>query len=209
MQLIDWGVVDYAAALDRQRALVDQRIAGQIDDTLVFTEHPPVYTLGARPGSAEHLVWDDAARAAAGIALHASNRGGDITYHGPGQVVGYPIISLQTSRDLHRYLRLLEEVLLRTVARLGVAAVRRAGKTGIWIEDRKLAAIGVAVRQWVTYHGFALNVDPELAHFDGIVPCGITDGSVTSLRRECGACPTNGEVKALLALEFRAIMTNL
>jgi lipoate-protein ligase B len=199
---IDWGRTAYKEAWDRQLALVDQRRAGNCEDTLVLTEHEPVYTIGVRPGADQHLVWTADLLEKQGIEVVKTNRGGDITYHGPGQIVGYPILSLKERRDLHGYLRDLEEVLIRTVAHFGLDATRRDGKTGIWIEDRKIAAIGVAVKSWTTYHGFALNVNPELRHFAGIVPCGITDGTVTSLEQECPSPPLTGQVKSRLILEF-------
>lgn len=198
----DWGLTEYNAALQRQLQLVSARQSGEVPDTLVLTEHEPVYTLGARPGADRHLVWNREALLRQGIQVVKTNRGGDITYHGPGQVVGYPVISLVEKKDLHAYLRDLEEVLIRTVRQFGLEATRREGMTGIWIGDRKIAAIGVAVKKWITYHGFALNVDPDLDHFSGIVPCGITNGSVTSLARECSQPPLMGQVKARLVKEF-------
>jgi len=215
----DWGRTTYADSLARQEALVAQRIAGEISDTLVFTEHEPVFTLGRRAGTEQHLLWDESERAARGIALAQTSRGGDITYHGPGQIVGYAIVSLDARRDLHAYLRFLEQVLINTVGALGIAASRRPGLTGIWIGERKVAAIGVAVKRWVTYHGFALNLAPDLAHFGGIVPCGIApdQGSVTSIAAELATaqlpnradapvgCPTAAEVKHFLAAEFRTL----
>lgn len=200
---IDWGHTRYREALERQKVRVAQRKAGSVPDTLIFTEHAPVYTVGVRPGAKTHLVWKPEQLQIAGIEVVETNRGGDITYHGPGQIVGYPIIDWQQQRDLHRYLRNLEDVLIQSVARYGLEAGRREGKTGIWIEDRKLAAIGVAVKSWITYHGFALNVCPDLSHFSGIVPCGITDGTVTSLQQELGEdCPDLESVKSTLSLEF-------
>jgi len=211
LAIVDWGRTDYAAALARQEALVAQRIAGEIGDTLVFTEHPPVFTLGRRAGAEQHLLWGEEQRAAHGVSLVQTTRGGDITYHGPGQIVGYPIVSLDALRDLHAYLRFLEQVLINTVGALGLAASRRAGLTGIWIGERKVAAIGVAVRRWVAYHGFALNLAPDLAHFGGIVPCGIApaQGSVTSIAAELALAglppPPAAEVQQLLAAEFAAL----
>lgn len=205
LEAVDWGRTEYRTALDRQTSLVTRRIAGEIDDMLVFTEHEPVFTVGLRRGADAHLIWNAERLNAAGIALEQTNRGGDITYHGPGQIVGYPILSLDARRDLHAYLRLLEQVLINALGSLGLAADRREGKTGIWLGRRKIAAIGVAVRRWVTYHGFALNVDPDLSHFAGIVPCGIsaTEGSVTSMRAELGRSIDPSEVKRVLAAEFR------
>lgn len=209
IEVIDWGRTDYEAALKQQRARVEARRNDLCGDALIFTEHAPVYTMGLRKEAAQHLIWSDEQCAEQGIAIFQSNRGGDITYHGPGQIVGYPILSLYHRRDLHAYLRDLEEVVVRTLTGYGLASARRGGKTGIWIDQqRKIGAIGVAVRSWVTYHGFALNVSPDMSHFSGIVPCGITDGSVTSLARELERDVDIADVKARLAVEFRQIFAN-
>ncbi|MCF3652301.1 lipoyl(octanoyl) transferase LipB [Synoicihabitans lomoniglobus] len=208
VQIVDWGRTTYGAATERQRGLVGERIAGKTPDTLVFTEHDPVYTVGLRQGAAANLLWDPAQLAAQGITVAETNRGGDITYHGPGQIVGYPIVDLSAVKDLHAYLRFLEEVMIRAVGALGLAATRRDGLTGIWVGSRKIAAIGVAVRRWVAYHGFALNVNPNLDHFAGIVPCGIAsaDGTVTSLARELPTAPPSmDEVRAVLVQEFTTL----
>lgn len=205
-QTIDWGRTAYEIAWDRQTALVTRRNAGEIGDTLVFTEHDPVYTLGVRKDSADHLIWDSGELERRGITVTQSNRGGDITYHGPGQIVGYPIVNLAPRKDLHAYLRLLEQVLINTVGTFGLAADRRAGKTGIWLGTRKIAAIGVAVKKWTTYHGFALNVNADLTPFSGIVPCGITDGTVTSMQLELGHAVAIDEVKKVLAQEFPRLL---
>ena len=199
---LDWGRTGYEFARQQQDALVAQRNAGAIGDTLVFTEHEPVYTLGVRKDSVDHLLWDAAELRTRGIALTQTNRGGDITYHGPGQIVGYPIVNLAARKDLHAYLRLLEQILINTVGTFGLAAARRPGKTGIWLGTRKIAAIGVAVKKWTAYHGFALNVNPDLTPFSGIVPCGITDGSVTSMQLELGDTLALTEVKTVLESEF-------
>jgi len=199
---LDWGRTAYAAGWKQQDELVAQRNTGEIGDTLVFTEHDPVYTMGVRRGAEQNLIWNAAELERRGIALVQSNRGGDITYHGPGQIVGYPIINLTPRKDLHAYLRFVEQVLINTVGTFGLAADRRAGKTGIWLGPRKIAAIGVAVKKWTTYHGFALNVNPDLAPFSGIVPCGITDGTVTSMKAELGHDLALTEVKRVLAAEF-------
>ena len=205
---VDWGRTAYREAFERQLKLVEERRSGTCEDTLVLREHEPVYTMGARRGAAEHLVWTEALLKEQGIEVVKTNRGGDITYHGPGQIVGYPVISLRARRDLHGYLRDLEEVLIRTAASFGLEAGRREGKTGIWVEDRKIAAIGVAVKSWITYHGFALNVSPNLEHFTGIVPCGITDGTVSSLEKECESPPLTGQVKSRLILEVWNLFGN-
>ncbi len=209
--VLDWGRTDYRVAWQRQDELVSRRIAGNIPDTLVFTEHHPVFTTGMRRGAELNLVWNREQLAAAGIDVVKTNRGGDITYHGPGQVVGYPIVSLERRRDLHAYLRFLEQVIINALGSLGLAAARRPGLTGIWLGSRKIAAIGVAVRRWVTYHGFALNVNTNLAHFAGIVPCGIgaADGTVTSLHVELGRPIDEAKVKQVLAAEFRVQLAGL
>ena len=201
---LDCGRTDYAAAWRRQEILVTQRIDGEIGDTLVLTEHDPVFTRGVRRDAEANLLWDPAELQRRGITVVATNRGGDITYHGPGQIVGYPVISLAPRKDLHAYLRLLEQVLIDTVGHFGLAAGRNPGKTGIWIGPRKIAAIGVAVKRWTTYHGFALNVNNDLTPFTGIIPCGITaaEGSVTSLAHELGREADLAEVKRVLAAEF-------
>lgn len=208
IEIIDWGRTRYAQAFEKQIARVDLRKSSDCGDALILTEHDPVYTLGLRKGADQHLIWNKATLAEQGIEVHKSNRGGDITYHGPGQIVGYPIISLQSRKDLHAYLRDLEEVVIRTLSQFGLKSARREGKTGIWLETRKVCAIGVAVKSWITYHGFALNVNPDLNHFNGIVPCGITDGTVTSLSNELGYSIDTAEVKTALAVEFRKVFAN-
>ncbi len=205
LRVLRWGRTSYDVGLARQNELQAARLAGAAPDTLVLTEHEPVFTVGLRSGAARHLVWDAPTLAREGVAVYETNRGGDITYHGPGQLVAYPIVSLDRRRDLHAYLRFLEDVLIATVARHGLVAARRDGLTGIWVAERKLAAIGVAVRRWVTMHGVALNVAPDLRHFGGIVPCGIRadQGTVTSLAAELGPeAPDLERVSADFAAEF-------
>ena len=180
--------VPYGEAGALQERLVGSVRRGESGDTLLLLTHPPVITLG-RAADPRHVVMPEAARKARGIELHETGRGGDVTYHGPGQLVGYPILALRGERrDAHNYLRDLEEGLLRTAAELGVAATRAPGLTGIWVGEAKLAAIGVRIGAgWITSHGFALNVGSDLSGFDAIVPCGIADRSVTSLSRLLGA----------------------
>ncbi|HEU4451745.1 MAG TPA: lipoyl(octanoyl) transferase LipB, partial [Longimicrobium sp.] len=181
------GLVPYAAALALQAELVRRRRAGEIPDTLLLLEHPHVITLGS--GShPEHVLLDAGERAGRGIELFETGRGGDVTYHGPGQLVGYPILDLKPDRqDLHRYLRDLEEALILVLAGFGLEGGRKDGLTGVWVEDRKLAAIGVRVSSgWITSHGFALNVATDLSYFGSIVPCGIRQHGVGSLSGELG-----------------------
>jgi len=193
--------VPYADALALQRSLVDERRAGRIPDTLLLVEHPHVLTLGVRgDGGRSHILATDEALALRGIEIHETGRGGDITYHGPGQIVGYPIIDLNPDRrDVHRYVRDLETVLIRTAADYGIDAGRIEGLTGVWVGDEKLAAIGVRIARWITSHGFALNVTTDLDHFALIVPCGIADRGVTSLSRLLGGPADHADV------EFRVI----
>jgi lipoyl(octanoyl) transferase len=177
------GRVPYPDALVLQRSLVEDRRAGQIDDLLLLLEHPHVLTLGVRgDGGRSHILATPDALNSRGVEVHETGRGGDITYHGPGQIVGYPIVDLRPDRcDVHRYVRDIEEVLIRTASDYGVEAGRVEGLTGVWVGREKLAAIGVRIARWVTSHGFALNVTTDLEYFNLIVPCGIADRSVTSL----------------------------
>jgi len=179
------GVVPYAEGLELQSELVRDRRAGDIPDTLLLLEHPHVLTLGSSSDPA-HVLADEAERERLGIELFESGRGGDVTYHGPGQLVAYPILDLKPDRkDLHRYLRDLETVLIGVASSFDLQAERREGLTGVWTEIGKLAAIGVRVSSgWITSHGVALNVSTDLGYFDTIVPCGISDWDVTSLERE-------------------------
>ncbi len=182
------GVVPYQEALVLQRALVEDRRAGRITDTLLLLQHPPVITLGVRgDGGRSNILAGESRLAALGIDVAETGRGGDVTYHGPGQIVGYPILDLRPDRcDVHRYVRDIEEVLIRGCADYGVVAGRVEGLTGAWVGAAKIGAIGVRISRWITSHGFAFNVDPNLDHFNLIVPCGITDKRVTSLRRLVG-----------------------
>jgi lipoyl(octanoyl) transferase len=182
------GTVPYADALELQKLLVEQRKAGGIPDQLLLLEHPPVITLGARSrNDRSHVLETPDGLAARGVELFETGRGGDVTYHGPGQLVGYPIVDLRPDRcDVHRYVRDLEEALIRAVSAFGIRAERSTGLTGIWVGQEKLAAIGVRIARWVTSHGFALNVSTNLADFGMIVPCGIADRGVTSLERLLG-----------------------
>ncbi len=204
LEIRRWGAVPYRDALDRQQALVRSRQAGETPDQLVLLEHPPVITVGVSGRRRQGHVLASAARLHEhGIEVIDVPRGGDVTYHGPGQLVGYPILSLKPDRcDVHRYVRDLEEVLIRTAARFGVEAGRIDGLTGVWVGREKLAAIGVRLSRWVTSHGFALNVTTNLDHFRFIVPCGLAGYGVTSLARLLGAAPSWTDVEAALSTEF-------
>ncbi len=192
--VLDLGLRPYAEALAFQREVAAARIAGRVaDDVLLLVEHPPVITLG-RSTKAGNLLATSGTLAARGVELFEVERGGDVTFHGPGQLVGYPIIDLTGhTQDLHWYLRQVEAVVIDAVAPFGIVAERNPGKTGVWTRGRKLASIGVHARQWVTWHGFALNVTTDLSYFDLMVPCGIADVVMTSVERElldrsAGAC---------------------
>jgi lipoyl(octanoyl) transferase len=198
------GVVPYADALALQRSLVEDRRAGRIGDTLLLLQHPHVLTLGVRgDGGRAHILAPPDVLATRGIDVHETGRGGDVTYHGPGQIVGYPIIDLNLDRrDVHRYVRDLETVLIRTVAEYGIDAGRVAGLTGVWVGNEKVAAIGVRIARWITSHGFALNVNTNLDNFKLIVPCGIADRGVTSMARLLGRHLVTEEVENRVIEQF-------
>jgi lipoyl(octanoyl) transferase len=200
------GRIGYGAAVALQETLVAERRRGTIPDTLLLLEHAPVVTLGRR-SDPRHVLLDDAELGRRGIERHESGRGGDVTYHGPGQLVGYPILALPTERrDAHRYLRDLEESLIRTAASYGVESGRIPGLTGVWVGDAKLAAIGVRLSTgWITSHGFSLNVSRDLSGFDTIVPCGISNRGLTSLGRLLDRVPRLEAVAARAAAEIAAV----
>ena len=198
------GLTPYAEVLELQRAAARARLSGELpQDLLILVEHPPVVTLGRNARNPEHLSASPELLRARGVELFEVERGGDVTFHGPGQLVGYPIIDLKRHKeDLHWYLRQVEEVIMRALLPFGIAGERSKGQTGVWTEGRKIASIGVHTRQWVTWHGFALNVSTDLSYFDLMVPCGIAGVTMTSvenelLRRNGGAClapsPTLGD----------------
>jgi lipoyl(octanoyl) transferase len=187
------GLVDYATAVELQQQLVEERRVGVIGDTLLLLEHPPVLTVGVRNRmSRSNITATPAQLQDLGIEVFEAGRGGDVTYHGPGQLVGYPILDLKPDRcDVHQYVRDLESVLISALRTLGVAGVRVPGLSGVWVgqpgREEKIAAIGVRISRWITSHGFALNVAPNLDHFRTIVPCGIADRGVTSLELVLGS----------------------
>lgn len=218
---LEWlGQIEYEAAWALQKELVAKRTEGQIPDRLLLLEHAPVYTMG-RSGSEANLLFDEARRAAEGIGLFWVDRGGDVTYHGPGQLVGYPIIQLRELHqrqgrerlDLHLYLRQLEELIILTLADFGVQGWRYEGYTGVWVTTgagpRKIAAIGIKVSsKGVTSHGFALNVDPNMTHFSGIVPCGIEEHGVISLAELLDRPVTIAEVIPALTAKLPALFAS-
>ncbi len=212
--VVHLGTMAYAQALEMQRAAARARIAGEIpEDLLLLVEHPPVVTLG-RSSKDAHLLASPQLLAARGVELFEVERGGDVTFHGPGQLVGYPIVDLKRhKRDLHWYLRQVEEALIVGLAEYGIAGGRSPGQTGVWVGrqgpdggfTRKIASIGVHARDWVTWHGFALNVSTDLAYFDLIVPCGIAGVTMTSIERETGGQVAMEGVRAVVAAGFAQV----
>jgi lipoyl(octanoyl) transferase len=200
------GLVPYAEALELQQQLVEARRAASIDDQLLLLQHPHVITLGTS-AHGEHVLVDDEQRRLLGIELFDTGRGGDVTYHGPGQLVGYPIFDLKPDRcDLHRYVRDIEQALMRALAHFDIVTARKQGLTGVWVGDEKIAAIGVRVSSgWITSHGFALNVNTNLAFFAAIVPCGIREHGVTSLSQELKREIDIAEVEHSVAREFGVV----
>lgn len=198
----DLGRRGYEDAWAFQRRLVEKRKQGDIPDVLLFVEHPPTYTLG-RSARTEHVLTDKSQLRRLGASLVETDRGGDVTFHGPGQLVGYPILDLSYwKKDVHAYLRALESVLIRALQTFGVTAGREEGRTGVWCPQGKLAAIGVRVSRWVTSHGFALNVATDLDYFKHIVPCGIVDGGVSSMEGILRAPVSITQVREALTENF-------
>lgn len=205
----DWGLIPYREAWERQRALVAQALAdlSNWEDRFILCEHPPVITLG-RNAHAENVLFPEAFLREKGVELYAVERGGDVTYHGPGQVVGYPILWLERYKaDIGWYMRNLEEVLIRTIGEWGLKGERIPGLTGVWLTSppRKIAAMGVKLTRWVSMHGFALNVNTDLSGFSLIVPCGIRDKAVTSMAQELGQTVSIEAVKATLRRFFAEV----
>ena len=206
LQVSFLGTIPYGDAPALQEELVQRRRANEIVDQLLLLQHPHVITLGTSSHQ-EHVLVDAEQRRLLGIELYEAGRGGDVTYHGPGQLVGYPILDLKPDRcDLHRYVRDIEETLIRALAGFGLACDRKPGLTGVWYGDEKIAAIGVRVSSgWITSHGFALNVDTDLAFFDAIIPCGIRDHGVTSVARATGAPVALSAVREAVAEHFAVV----
>lgn len=202
LNYLDLGIVDYQEAWDLQKEIFQLRYEEKIPDTLLLLEHPNTYTLG-KVADKENLVGDSEFLSQKNIKVYEIDRGGDITYHGPGQIVGYPIINLNDwHKDTHKYLRGLEEILIQTCSEYGLTGIRNSAYTGVWIDDRKIAAIGIKVSRWITMHGFAFNVNTDLELFNGIIPCGIKEKGVTSLTKETGNLIELLEVKQKILNHF-------
>lgn len=200
----DLGFIDYKVVWDLQKSVHQLRVENKIDDILFLLEHPHTYTLG-KTADKENLVSDKKYLDENKISVYDIDRGGDITYHGPGQIVGYPIISLTNwKQDTHKYLRSIEEVIINVLKEYGLSGTRVEKYTGVWLDDRKICAIGIKVSRWITMHGFAFNVNTDLKLFNGIIPCGITDKDVTSLNRELNNEVDINEVKEKIIHHFSA-----
>lgn len=205
LRITDLGLMAYGEALTLQHALREERLAGRIPDTLLLVEHPPTVTLGRR-SQPEELLLDRGALAAMGYGVFEVERGGKATYHGPGQIVGYPIVSVrEAGLSVPRYVGLLEQTVIDYLAGLGLKAERRPGYPGVWVRGRKIAAVGVHLKRWVSMHGFALNLAPDLSRFQAIVPCGIAGAEVTSVLAELGEAPPMAEAKGAIAQTFERL----
>lgn len=201
----DLNLIDYKEAWDLQKSIFNLRVKGKVSDTFLLLEHPHTYTLG-KVAQKNNLVSNKDFLKKNNISVFDIDRGGDITYHGPGQIVGYPIINLEDwKKDTHKYLRALEEVIIKTCSEYGLISYRDSKYTGVWIGEKKIAAIGIKVSRWITMHGFAFNVNTNLNMFKGIIPCGIIDKDVTSLSVELGREIKINEVKASLLNNFQQV----
>lgn len=200
------GRMEYGVSLSLQRSLLTARRSGLIDNVLLILEHPPTYTIGRRLRAGYHLLYGEEALRSRGIAVYETDRGGDITCHGPGQLVGYTIFDISDwYQDVYRYLRDLEEVIIRMLGDSGIDAGRVEGITGVWAGDGKIAALGIRISRWIAMHGFSVNVNPDLTLYEGIVPCGIADRDVTSIERILGRRISMTEVETSLLRHLRAV----
>ena len=199
----DLGLIPYKKAWDIQKDMHKKRMDGQIKDTLLFVEHDPVYTLGKNANHNNLLNTHST-----DVDVVQTDRGGDITWHGPGQLVGYPILDLRGYKlNVKSYMNALEDVLINTLDRYGIKATRKAGLTGVWVDDNKIAALGVKISRWITMHGFALNVQPDLSYYKGIIPCGISGYGVTSMEQILGSTVEMETVKTLVSEEFNRVFS--
>ena len=205
LNVLKMGIVDYGKAYELQKQLVEEHLQGEGTNTLILLQHNPVITVG-RGGNEDNILVAESVLNAAGIEVYPIDRGGDVTYHGPGQVTGYPILDLRLfKKDIHWYLRQLEEVIIKVLEQYGIVGKRIDAYTGVWVGNNKIAAIGVAIRRWITYHGFAFNVYPDMTHFGMITPCGITDKGVISLENLLGRKIDMNEIMDVIASAFAAV----
>jgi len=199
------NIIDYKKAWDFQKELFQKRLDGEIPDTLLLLEHPHTYTFG-KTADRKNLISSESYLQKNNISVYDIDRGGDVTYHGPGQIVGYAILNLsEWKEDTDKYLRALEDVIIQTCSDYGISCRRKPKYTGVWIEDRKICAIGVKVSRWITMHGFALNVNTDLSLFNGIIPCGINGKEVTSLKKEIGKEISINDVKKTIIKRFKKV----
>ena len=206
LQVRRLGLVPYAEGLELQRALVEERRADRIPDTLLLLQHPHVVTIGVKKEGRSHITATPERLSSLGVEVFETGRGGDVTYHGPGQLVGYPVVDLNPDRrDVHRYVRDLEEVMIRVCGDYGITAGRVKGFSGAWVGDAKIGAIGVRISRWITSHGFAFNVTTDIDFFNLIVPCGIADRGVTSLAKQIGRTPPLAEVEDRVVTHFSQV----
>lgn len=205
VRLIDLGFCSYKESWDLQRKLRENKIAGDVTDYLITVEHPPVYTLG-KGGNPGHLLLSEEDCAAKGISYYQTDRGGDITFHGPGQLVVYPVLDLNNFfRDVHKYLRYLEETVIKALSMFGISGERETGLTGVWVNGKKICAIGINVSRWITMHGLALNVNTDISYFKDIIPCGILHKDVTSMQEILGEAQCMKKVKRILINTFSVV----
>jgi len=205
LTVIQLGRATYEPVLNIQKNQHRERVEGNPPDRLLFVEHEPVYTLG-KAANPDHIVASDRYLRDEGIDVVEVERGGDVTYHGPGQVVGYPVLDLREHRrSVSWYMRSLEETIIRTLTTFGIESTREEGRPGVWVDREKICAVGVRIARWVTYHGFALNVDPEMEHFEGIVPCGISDAGVMSMSDLITPVPDPPEIREELTSSFQDV----
>jgi lipoate-protein ligase B len=199
------GTIHYSEALELQMSLLERRLKGEIEDVLLLLQHPPTFTIG-RGGKSAHLLVNREELAKRGIHFEAVSRGGDITYHGPGQLVGYPIVDLGSiNRDIYNFLRNLEETIILALGNFGLRARRIKGLTGVWVDNKKIASIGIGIKRWITYHGFALNVNTDLSYFNMIVPCGMQDVEITSIKELLGKDISMKEVEDSIVDAFAKV----
>jgi len=194
MQIIRHNRQDYPESIAEQESLVNAILAGTVESTLILTEHPPLYSIGTSGSEADVLTRNIDGES---IAVYPTGRGGEVTYHGPGQLICYVMADLRTGQDLHAHVHRLEEMIIRTLADFDIHAVRNPRGIGVWVENKKIAAVGVRCRKWITYHGIALNINPNLRHFSGIVPCGMSDAPVTSMQA-LGSTAARNSVEAVI-----------
>ncbi len=203
--VIDIDLIDYRRAWDFQRELVTAKVKSDLPDILILLEHNPVITLGRR-GNRQHILASPEVLTAEGIQVCHVERGGEVTYHGPGQIVGYPILNLRNwRRDISWYISSLEEVLIRTLGDFGIEGTRNRLNRGVWVGDSKIASIGVAITRWITYHGFSLNVSPNMNHYSLITPCGLEGIEITSLRKLLGKEPDHRRVRGSISRHFQQV----